>query len=201
MTKYDKNYRIVLCFCLTVHGCKKLINPFCCTCCKTITGSVNNLFQKWKIVSVEFYVIGLSCFSCIQHCDPMDCSPPGSSVHGILQARMMEWVALLQGVFPTQGLNPHLLHLLHWQVGSLPLEPPHLGILYMLLVGHIKLLSIFIKILMHFFLCTSFKYSHTSISQALLQGPDISLLLKFSISSFHVDPFSKLLHMYFFFMS
>ena len=26
-------------------------------------------------------------------CDPMDCSPPGSSVHGILQARILEWVA------------------------------------------------------------------------------------------------------------
>ena len=30
----------------------------------------------------------------------------------------------LQGIFPTQGSNPHLLHLLHWQVGSLPLAPP-----------------------------------------------------------------------------
>ena len=32
--------------------------------------------------------------------------------------------ALLQGVFPTQGLNPHLLRLLHWQSGSLLLAPP-----------------------------------------------------------------------------
>ena len=31
---------------------------------------------------------------------------------------------LLQGIFPTQGLNPSLLSLLHWQVVSLPLEPP-----------------------------------------------------------------------------
>ena len=30
----------------------------------------------------------------------------------------------LQGIFPTQGLNPHLLCLLHWQAGSLPLAPP-----------------------------------------------------------------------------
>ena len=30
--------------------------------------------------------------------------------------------SLLQGIFPTQGLNPHLLHLLYWQVGSLPLR-------------------------------------------------------------------------------
>ena len=41
-------------------------------------------------------------------CDPMDYTSPGSSVHGILQARILEWVAipfLLQGIFPTQGLN------------------------------------------------------------------------------------------------
>ena len=31
--------------------------------------------------------------SCPALCDPMDCSPPGSSVHGILQARILEWVA------------------------------------------------------------------------------------------------------------
>ena len=55
----------------------------------------------------------------------MDCSPPGSSIHGILQARILEWVAmLLQGIFLIQGLNPGLLCLMHWQVGSLPLAPP-----------------------------------------------------------------------------
>ena len=32
--------------------------------------------------------------------------------------------ALLQGIFPTQGSNMYLLHLVHWQVGSLPLAPP-----------------------------------------------------------------------------
>ena len=31
---------------------------------------------------------------------------------------------LLQRIFPTQGLNPRLLHLLHWQADSLPLAPP-----------------------------------------------------------------------------
>ena len=56
----------------------------------------------------------------------MDCSPPSSSVHGIFQAWILEQVAIcvLQGIFPTQGLNLHLLCLLHWQVGSLPLTPP-----------------------------------------------------------------------------
>ena len=32
--------------------------------------------------------------SCLTLCDPMDCSPPASSVHGILQARILEWIAL-----------------------------------------------------------------------------------------------------------
>ena len=32
--------------------------------------------------------------SCPTLCDPMDCSPPGSSVHGIFQARVLEWVAI-----------------------------------------------------------------------------------------------------------
>ena len=31
---------------------------------------------------------------CLTLCDPMDCGPPGSSVHGILQARILEWVAM-----------------------------------------------------------------------------------------------------------
>ena len=47
-------------------------------------------------------------------------SPPGPSVHGILQARILEWVA----VSFSQGLNPSLLHLLQWQMSSLPLAPP-----------------------------------------------------------------------------
>ena len=69
----------------------------------------------------------LSGFSlCLTLCNPMDCSLPGSSVHEISQARILEWVdhALLQGIFPTQGLNTRLLCLLHWQAGSLPLAPP-----------------------------------------------------------------------------
>ena len=59
-------------------------------------------------------------------CNPVDYSLPGSSVHGILQARILEWVVIPfgKGIFPIQGSNPCLLCLLHWQVGSLPLVPP-----------------------------------------------------------------------------
>ena len=63
---------------------------------------------------------------CPTLCDPVDGSPPGSSVCGILQARILEWVAISfsRGIFLTQGMNPCLLHLLQWQAGSLPLVPP-----------------------------------------------------------------------------
>ena len=53
--------------------------------------------------------------SCLTLCDPMDYSPPGSSVHGILQARVLEWVAISfsRKIFPTQGSNPGLSHCRH----------------------------------------------------------------------------------------
>ena len=54
-------------------------------------------------------------------CDLMDSSPPGSSVHGDSPGKNtgVGCHSLFQGIFPTQGLNPHLLCLLHWQMGSL----------------------------------------------------------------------------------
>ena len=50
--------------------------------------------------------------SCLTLSDPMYCSLPGSSVHRILQARILEWVAIsfIQEIFLTQGSNPDLLH-------------------------------------------------------------------------------------------
>ena len=47
---------------------------------------------------------------CPTLCDSMDCSPPGSSAYGILQARILDCGSLHQGKFPTQGSNPGLLH-------------------------------------------------------------------------------------------
>ena len=65
--------------------------------------------------------------SCLTLGDHVDCSPPGSSVHAILQARTtgVDCHALLQGNSPIQGSNLHLSLLLHWQVGSFP--PVRLG--------------------------------------------------------------------------
>ena len=60
---------------------------------------------------------------CLTLCDPMDYSPPGTSVRGILQARILKcWN---QRIFLTQELNPHLLHLLHFRQILYPLN--HLG--------------------------------------------------------------------------
>ena len=64
--------------------------------------------------------------SCLSLWDPIDCSPPVSSAHGILQARILDGLPCppLQEIFLTWGLNLCLLHLLHWQMGSLPIAPP-----------------------------------------------------------------------------
>ena len=61
--------------------------------------------------------------SCLTLCNPLDCSPPGSSVHVDSPGRNtgVGCHTLLQGVFPTEGSNPLLLHLLLWQADSLPL--------------------------------------------------------------------------------
>ena len=55
-----------------------------------------------------------------------DCRLPGSSVHGDSPGKNtgLGYRAFLQGIFPTQGSNLHLLCLLHWQVGSLSPVPP-----------------------------------------------------------------------------
>ena len=60
--------------------------------------------------------------SCLTLCDPMDCGPPGSSAHGILQARILEWAAMLFSRGSSrpsyQPRSPIL------QVDSLSAEPP-----------------------------------------------------------------------------
>ena len=60
--------------------------------------------------------------SCLTLCDPMDSSLPGSSVHGIFQARILEWVAFPSpGDLPDPGIEPKSPSL---QADALPPEPP-----------------------------------------------------------------------------
>ena len=65
---------------------------------------------------------------CPTLCDPMDCSLLGSSVHGIFQARVLEWVAISfsrGSSLCLQRSKVCLLSVLYWQVDFLPLS--HLG--------------------------------------------------------------------------
>ena len=57
-------------------------------------------------------------------CYPMDSSQPVFSVHEIFQERILEWVAMSSSRISSkiQGSHPCLLHLLHWQVDSLPVH-------------------------------------------------------------------------------
>ena len=66
----------------------------------------------------------LVAHSCPTLCNPMDCSLPGSSVRGIFQARILEWVAISFSRGSSQPRNPNC-HLLHWLADSLALN--HLG--------------------------------------------------------------------------
>ena len=64
--------------------------------------------------------------SCPTLCDPMDCSPPGASVHGILQARILEWVAMSssRGSSRLRDWTPISYVYLLCLEASLPLPPP-----------------------------------------------------------------------------
>ena len=54
--------------------------------------TIPGFFLEKLILKEGSYV--LAAQYCLTLCDPMDCSPPGSSVHGSLQARILEWVAI-----------------------------------------------------------------------------------------------------------
>ena len=107
--------------------------------------------------------------SCLNLCDPMDCSPPASSVHGILQSRIPEWVAFLS---PGDLPNPGIEHASPSLVGRFfTTEPP--GKLYFNLLSQLHLLTspIFFchqikticKISLSFFECSFFRASCLSL--------------------------------------
>ena len=90
--------------------------------------------------------------SCPTLCNPMDCNLPGSYDHGILQARILERVAMpfSRGILPTQGLNLCLQCLLHcWQF-----------------LDSLSDLGSLTSILLNFFMC-SWTYFHLSIGHWL----------------------------------
>ena len=75
--------------------------------------------SRWPLsIPIDRGVHPQSLPSCPTLCDPVDSSLPGSSNHGDSPGKNtgVGCHALLQGIFPTQGSNPCLLCLLHWQV-------------------------------------------------------------------------------------
>ena len=88
-----------------------------CKIFKPIDGLFSHFIGKQKVVQVcDLFILCAMLFlvtqSCLTPCDPMDCSPPRSSVHQDSPGKNTEvgCHALLQGIFPTQGSNPDLLH-------------------------------------------------------------------------------------------
>ena len=77
-----------------------------CLCFTSLSYLLTGLISKYSHIGV------LVAQSCLTLCNPVDNSPPGSSVHGILQATILEWVTIpfSRGIFLTQGLNVGLLH-------------------------------------------------------------------------------------------
>ena len=72
----------------------------------------------------SIYCVDAQSISPVQLYATPRANPPGSSIHGVSQARILGWVAISysRGIFPTKGWNPHFLH---WQVDILLLC--HLG--------------------------------------------------------------------------
>ena len=81
--------------------------------------------DEWNRIhayDITLWVCAKSLLSCLTLCDPMDCSPSGSSVHGILQARILERVVVPSFRGSSWPKDQTLVsHLPHWQAGSLPL--------------------------------------------------------------------------------
>ena len=82
---------------------------------------MNCTYSNYALRKSESEVKVLVAQLCLILCDPMDCSPPGFSVHGILQARILEWIAIpFSRGLPHPGIKT-------WspafQADSLPSEP------------------------------------------------------------------------------
>ena len=104
---------------------------------------VLNSFLMWYInIIAQILILRVDCFTthyflqfsmskgviiaqlCLTLCNPIVCKLPVSFVHGVFQARILEWVAISQGIFPTQGSNMGFLGTFQLQTDSLPSEPP-----------------------------------------------------------------------------
>ena len=127
-----------------IQHCKSVITMCVCVC-----------VCVYVCVCIGMYMHAKSLQSCVTLCDPVDHSLPGSSVHGILQAKILRWVAIPYSRGSSRPKDQsRFLHLLHWQAGSLPLMPP--GRLYIYISPTVLIL---------FFFCFHFSNFHYSVFQ------------------------------------
>ena len=79
--------------------------------------------RTWNKNFLKKNTIAVWSLSWVQlFCDPLDCSPPGSAVQGILQARTLEWVAISSSrILPRSGIEPTSPA---WAGGFFTTEPP-----------------------------------------------------------------------------
>ena len=92
----------------------------CCSLHVSHPSFIHGVHTPFLCLRRHYGVCAKSLQSCPALCDPMDCSPPGSSVHGVLQARILEWVVMPSSRGSSQPRDRTCI--LHWQVISLLLS-------------------------------------------------------------------------------
>ena len=99
-----------ICTYLEKHCNHKLWHLLCMTSsdvCQNVCSTARIILQQNHTYTGNMGIICICCYfcsvakSCPTFCDPMDCSPPGCFVHGILQTRILQWVAMLSSRGPS----------------------------------------------------------------------------------------------------
>ena len=107
----------------------------------------------WKILpQTKLFFVVRMCSVMSDSCDPLDCSPLGFSVHGILQARILEWVAMPSS---RGSSNPGMELPPTWKMDSLPSE--HQGSPYMCVY-----IYMYICVYVYMCMCVKVKKSESS---------------------------------------
>ena len=113
---------------------------------QTLSPGHNQVLRQSIINATQFSVCMLVTQLCLTLCNSMDCSPPGSSIHGIFPGKntRVDCHFFLQGIFPTQRSNPSLSHCrqtLLWAIREAlyPILYPKVSLIHSLLLLHITI--------------------------------------------------------------
>ena len=92
-------------------------------CHRLILEAKPSFWDYLIFIHTHYLCVCAQLLSCVQLCNPMECSPPGSSVHGIFPTRILEQIAIsCSRGFSQLRDGTRVFHLLHWQVDSLLLS-------------------------------------------------------------------------------